>query len=425
MRTLNASLRLALLVTAALLVAAPAPAQVVTVIHSFTNYPTDGSQPGGSLVQSGSTFYGMTSSGGTANLGTVFQMGASGLPYNVLHSFTAAPTDGASPTDAPLLVGSTLYGLASGGGAGNSGVVFKMNTDGSGFTVVHSFAGGSAGVGPVGSLIQVGSALYGMTYQGGTANKGTVFKINPDGSGFAILHSFSGGAADGDSPSRSLVANGSTLYGTTANGGPANFGTVFSIGADGSNFAVLHAFAGAADGANPAGTLTVVGSTLYGTAVNSGPAGHGTAFKLNPDGTGLTVLHAFADGAGDGGHPYGALTLAGSTLYGTALDGGTDALGILFGMNVDGSGFTVQHSFAGALGDGAEPEGDLLLSGSTFYGTTYIGGSINQGTVFSFTPVPEPSTLLLTSAGGAAAWLLRRRVAGAARRSSGRPPTAS
>src|SRR5262245_54477821 len=88
------------------------------------------------------------------------------------------------------------------------------------YTILHSFAGGSSD-GNVGntsglSLALSGSVLYGTTYSGGTSNMGAIFKINTDGSGFSLLHSFAGGTADGREPFAGLTLVGSTLFGTTA-----------------------------------------------------------------------------------------------------------------------------------------------------------------------------------------------------------------
>jgi uncharacterized repeat protein (TIGR03803 family) len=75
--------------------------------------------------------------------------------------------------------------------------------------------------------------MFGMTYGGGANGIGTVFQMNTDGSGFSLLHSFAGGATDGKRPFGSLVLGGSTLYGMTERGGLAGdgLGTVFSIAA--------------------------------------------------------------------------------------------------------------------------------------------------------------------------------------------------
>src|SRR5947209_7436067 len=88
-------------------------------------------------------------------------------------------------------------------------------------TILHNFAGGSDdGGNPSGSLTLSGTKLYGMTAGGGSNNGGTVFSMNIDGSGFALLHSFSGGAYYG-----SLTLSGSVLYGMTST-------TIFAINID-------------------------------------------------------------------------------------------------------------------------------------------------------------------------------------------------
>jgi uncharacterized repeat protein (TIGR03803 family) len=182
------------------------------------------------------------------------------------------------------------------------------------------------------------------------------------------------------------------------------------MGLDGSNFSLLHSFTPATgDGYDPEGSLTLVGSTLYGMTRQGG--GAGTIFKENTDGTGYAVLHNFAGQVGgDGAHPDALLTLVGGRLYGTTDSGGTANLGTIFSMNLDGSGYTVNHSFFGGTADGSDPQGDLTLVGSTLYGMTAAGGTSNFGTIFAI-PVPEPSTLVLVGGAGAAlAYRALRRV---------------
>ena len=83
---------------------------------------------------------------------------------------------------------------------------------------------------PYGSLTLSGSTLYGMTAGGGSNNFGTAFQMNTNGTDFTLLHTFTGGGSDGSFPYGSLTLDGSTLYGMTGFGGVNNLGTVFSIG---------------------------------------------------------------------------------------------------------------------------------------------------------------------------------------------------
>ncbi len=415
------TISLGLWVAGLLALPAAARAQIVTVLHSFQGGTTDGAGPGTALLQSGSSLYGMTDAGGsTAGDGVIFQIGTNGTGYNIVHSFLGLPNDGANPAGGLIQSGTTFYGLTSGGGSADEGTVFVIGANGAPYGLLHQFAGGAAdGIGPMGSLVQSGSVLFGVTTYGGAAGTvgglglGTVFKIGTDGTGFSLLHTFTGAATDGQSPNYGALAlSGSTLYGMTVEGGTAAIGVIFKINTDGTGFSVLHSFTGAAnDGKTPFGSVIVSGSTLYGMTRNGGVDNTGAVFKINTDGTGFGLLHSFAGTSGnDGANPDGDLTLVGSMLYGMTTSGGPDALGTIFGMNTDGSDYSVLHNFIGGPTDGAEPQGDLTYFNSTLYGMTGGGGSGNDGTIFSFPiAVPEPSSLLLVGAGAWLAVLIRRR----------------
>lgn len=369
-------------------------------LRSLVGYPSDGSVPWGSLTASDSVLYGMTSSGGSADLGTVFKMNVDGSGYSLLHSFVGV-ANGTQPNGSLTLSGSTLYGMTSSGGSGSAGTVFKMDVNGSGYSALHSFTGGIAdGASPQGALTLSGSTLYGMTSYGGSVNSGAVFKISVDGSGFSVLHSFTGGIGDGIWPNGSLTLSGSTLYGMTIGGGSANAGTVFSMGVDGSGFSLLHSFTGGiGDGGSPNDSLTLFGTTLYGMTGGGGSSGAGTVFAMNTDGSGFSLLHSFGSGTGDGDGPNGSLTLTNSILYGMTFRGGSSGDGTVFAMNTDGSGFSLLHSFDSSIGDGRKPYGSLEVSGTTLYGMTPYGGSNDAGTVFSIAMVPEPSAHMLLFVG--------------------------
>ncbi|HEY5314502.1 MAG TPA: choice-of-anchor tandem repeat GloVer-containing protein, partial [Pirellulales bacterium] len=221
----------------------------------------------------------------------------------------------------------------------------------------------------------VGSTLYGTTEDGGSQSEGTIFSIQTDGTGFQTLHSFSG--TDGNNPSASLTLGGATLYSTTRGGGSDFDGTIYSIHTDGTDFQTLYSFSGT-DGAYPTANLTPAGSTLYGTTQQGGNNNDGTIFSISTDGTGFQTLYTFS--GNDGFYPAAGLTLAGSTLYGTADDGGNNYDGTIFSIGTNGAGFQMLYSFS--LVNGADPIAGLTLAGSTLYGTTSQGG-IGAGTLFA------------------------------------------
>ncbi len=373
-----------------------------TILHSFTN-GSDGASPYGGLVLSGNTLYGTTYEGGSSGWGAVFALNTDGSAFTNLHSFTAPDintrtnSDGVYPSAGLILSGNTLYGTAAYGGSSGWGTVFKLNTDGSGFTNLHSFTNGSDGAIPEAGLILSGNALYGTTYEGGSSGNGTVFSVNTDGSGFTNLHRFSAGKIDQDlenytnsegaNPRAGLVLSGNTLFGTASQGGSSGLGTVFKLNTDGSGFTNLHSITGYFnEGAFLNGGLILSANTLYGTTVEGGFYG-GTVFSINTDGTGFTTLYEFSGGS-DGGFPEAGLILSANALYGTASQGGSGGNGALFSINTNGTGFTTFYSFTALVppddsnSDGINPLAGLILSGNTLFGTAPSGGSSLNGTVF-------------------------------------------
>jgi len=388
------------------------PAFGTTLLHEFAGGADGGDRPLGSLILSGSTLYGMTYYGGNDAYGVVFKVNTDGSGHTLLHEFAGGADDGRHPRGSLVLSGSTLYGMTEDGGDNDKGVVFKVNTDGSGYGLLHEFAGGvDDGRRPCGSLILSGSTLYGMTNGGGVFDRGVVFNMNTDGSGFGLLHEF-GGADDGEHPWGWLTLSGSTLYGMTCVGGNNDFGVVFRVNTDGNDYGLLHKFAGGVDdGRNPYGSLTLSGSTLYGMTYYGGDNDKGVVFKVNTDGGGYGLLHEFAGYPDDGEWPWGSLTIFGSTLYGMTMYGGNGGgTGVVFEVNTDTSGYDLLHEFAGGVNDGSKPYGSLIVSDTTLYGMTFRGGDYDKGVVFALA-IPEPSTILLLAPAllGFAGVVLKRR----------------
>ncbi len=367
-----------------------------SVLYSFGSVANDGAYPLGSLTPSGSTFYGMTSGIGdyADGSGTIFRINADGTGYQVLHSFAGSPYDGANPQGDLIVSGSTLYGMTLGAGACLSGTIFKINTDGTGYQVLHSFGSvANDGYYPYASLTLSGSTLYGMTPSGGVNGRGVIFQINTDGTGYQVLYSFGSAANDGLYPYGSLTLSGTTLYGMTSDGGAYGaYGTIFQINTDGTGYQVLYSFGSVPnDGTNPYGSLTLSGSMLYGMTEVGGAGGLGTIFQINTSGAGYQVMYSFAGYPNDGYYPLSSLTLSGSTLYGmtrTGGSGGAYGLGTIFQINTDGTGYQVLYDFGSPANDGCGPNGSLTLLGSTLYGTAYAGGVYDKGTIFSVSDTP-------------------------------------
>ena len=210
----------------------------------------------------------------------------------MLHDFGANASDGRGPRYTRLIVqDGELYGVAQWGGTSDSGVLFKMNTDGNDYQILHDFAGGPAdGRYPSGALVLSEGNLYGVTDDGGDV-RGVVYRIGTDGTGYTHLHEFTGGDADGWEPVGGLILVGGALYGTTIWGGDGGGGVVYQIGTDGTGYSHLHEFAGAPeDGKNPFAWLEPGGSGLYGTTRYGGAYGGGVVFTVVPEPATLSLL---------------------------------------------------------------------------------------------------------------------------------------
>lgn len=135
---------------------------------------------------------------------------------------------------------------------------------------------------------------------------------------------------------------------------------------------------------------------LYGTTVYGGTQNDGTMFRLTLAGT-ETVLYNFcAQGAcSDGSFPEWLTEGSDGDFYGETYGGGAMGDGTVFKISSSGQ-LTTLHSFCSqtACADGAMPQSALVeASDGNFYGTTVTGGAHSQGTVFRITPGGVLTTL--------------------------------
>lgn len=235
----------------------------------------------------------------------------------------------------------------------------------------------------------------------------------PAGAGPVILHTLT--PADGIAVRGALTELGGRLYGLAGEAGPigaANCtssaswqtvehtahcpGSLFSLGIDGSDFRVEHAFSRLddrsrtnADGYHPYGTLSVgADHRLYGVAqmggaprIEPGEVGYGVLFAYDPASAALEVLHTFGSEprAFDGEYPMGALAVdAAGNVYGTAKGGGATSTGTVWEWSPGGA-----FRFAPLPG---ETYGGVALAGGMLHGTTWAPGA---GVYFTV----DPSTL--------------------------------
>ena len=256
-----------------------------TNLHYF-GISTDGEEPQtGLVIGTDGALYGTTFAGGVHYAGTVFKIFQDGSGYNAIYHFGSTVGDGtfAGPAASLVLgINGVLYGTASQGGSNGAGMVFKLNQDGSGYADLYSFGHvANDGVAPKASLV-FGSdgALYGTTSAGGSSSNGTLFKINPDGTGYASFYSFGSTGTDGTDPLAGLVAGcDGALYGTTAQGGSNNLGTVFKVDVGGSDYLGLWSFSGSAGSSPQAALVAGAGGALYGTTANGDTNGNGNVLR--------------------------------------------------------------------------------------------------------------------------------------------------
>ena len=180
------------------------------------------------LLASDGNLYGTTLSGGTFNGGTVFQFSPTTKVLKTIFNFHTEY----SPWG-PLMQGvdGALYGTTSAGGTGSGGVVYKVTTAGT-YTVLTNFSTSNSanGATPYSGVVQGSDKfIYGVTSSGGANKLGVLFKISTTGTGYTVLHNFD--TTTGDSPlSTPLLHTNGTIYGLTSHGGShVPYGVAYSM----------------------------------------------------------------------------------------------------------------------------------------------------------------------------------------------------
>jgi len=311
------------------------------IIYTFAG-GNDGANPSaGLIIDLTGNLYGTAMNGGnkacSGGCGTTFRLHptpSGQWQFKVLHQFKGS--DGANP-DQILTVDSNgyLYGATRTGGSSNVGVIYQLfqlpHSTIYEFDVLHDFTGGADGAYPLTPTITIGSFFYGVAGGGGEFGKGTAFELfsTPYGPwNFQLLYAFSdaGGYAP-ESPLNYGLSSG--FYGLSSGGGDFGLGTLYELTSPlGRHWieGAVYSFTGNADGELPSGPLTVGISGDFYATTKSGKVEYGAAVQFSPNSAGgwtETTLVTF-DGAGNGGiSPQGGVVLDSfGNLYGVTQYGG-------------------------------------------------------------------------------------------------------
>ena len=316
--------------------------------------------------------------------------------YTPLYNFGSTTGDPINPIPFSQMVqgrDGRLFSTSGFGGTHNVGAAYAITTAGS-LTILYDFPPYPGPTSPLSGLtLGLDGLFYGATSGGGAHIDGGVFKLTDTGT-YTNLWDFTGGTDEGVPEAPLVLGADGNLYGTTEGVYAGTYGTAFKITPKGV-LKTLHAFK-ASDGATPYAILLGLDGNFYGVTRLGGANNKGVVFKMTKAGK-VTVLWSFAGAPNDGNLPIGGLVQANDgTLYGTTYLGGTKNVGTVFKISPTGKNYLVLHNFdrTADINDGVQPLAGLALgTDGNVYGTTGGGGHQNAGALFRVTPAGSYSTL--------------------------------
>lgn len=407
------TIRLCLVVSLALIAAsAYATGDQFNALYTFTcsgnQFLRVGTCPQGgrpdSLIQgTDGNFYGAAqdSMEGTSapNGGTVFSLTPAGT-VKVLHTFAPGPNKNYPNGNLPGLIAEgpdgKIYGEAIYGGIGGcngycgSGLLYRVNRDGSSFQIVHKYCSqANCTDGQYGGALVTGTDgnLYGATFSGGANGAGTIFKVTPSSGAYEVVFNFDA-STTGEGPSGLVVASDGTFYGLSVSTALGEL--LFHYTEATGEIQVFQLDFPSFNGLPSSGSMLTLGpnGNFYGLYEIYGKSGAGL-FEVNPDGSNLQLFPFYTSRDGAGAPQTMILASDGNfwvdNYNGISGEGYGDIVTL---SPTDGSLVQTLSPFSATAAIGAYPAELFQAADGTFWGSTYQYGKASSkhfadGTVFS------------------------------------------
>jgi hypothetical protein len=398
---------------------AHAASQQSAAVHTFlckgsagqrTGPCPNGASPDSLIQGSDGNFYGAAEvsieSPPDSEGGTVFSLTPTGT-FKLLHTFAPGPSqtypDGNLPGVLTQGPDGKLYGETRVGGVGNCtvypgcGVLYRVNTDGSGFQVIHKFCSlANCADGWTGGALVTGADgnLYATSYAGGTGacstnvykGCGTIFRVTPSTGAYEVVFNFVY-STSGGSPTNLIVAADGTFYGLS-NGAPGEllFHYTPATGAVTTAVLTFPFFDGDLPSSPTSALAFGPNGNIYGSYLIYAESGMGL-FEVEPDGSNLQ-LFPFYTTLEEGGYPDGLLLASDGNFWVAESNGNTGYGNIVSVSPTDGTLMQTLSPFFKGGPLGGLPVEIIQAKDGMFWGSTdFYGdapkGHFADGTVFS------------------------------------------
>lgn len=364
----------------------------LTAVLMRSNFNGQGEvQPTGAMtLASNGKMYGLTSFGGAANAGTLFEFDPATFSLSTKKEFTRSP-QGLNPTPHIVMLNNRLFGVAEGGSA-SSGVIYEYDLTTKVYTKTVDLSM-ATGTDVVSMIAHSNGKIYLVTTVGPSPGAhGTIIEYDPTDHQATVVHTF---ATSSDPFVNFIVASRATgkIYGTTS--GTAY--NLFEFDPVSRTYTVKLSFDPSTTGSNPGALTEGPDQMLYGVCSNGGANSAGTIFRYSPVLNQLTKLADFSTATGR--RPVGALVFpSDGKIYGIASSGGQFGYGTLYQLDPASNVLTKKQDLQNtardaygtislALGANGKVVGSYFNGGTNGYGSLYEFDQINNtlNTKFEFT----------------------------------------